>query len=314
MKKGFHDTGVFRKLIILFGLFSCFLYGCGNPVGQSSENSDQLVDDFDEGFEIECVEASESDSVFYGELMQKISADPSFENPGELIIQIARLFLGKPYVAKTLEATPEECLIINLHEVDCTTFVEYVIAMVLTVKADEKNFEHFAENLQMIRYRDGELIDYASRLHYFSEWLMNNQEKGLIEVVTNKTGTADYDRAVNFMSTHPQYYRQLKDSLMVERIKKNENSFAGREMKYIPKTQINDKAHLIQNGDIIAFTSTIDGLDVSHTAFAYFVDDQLHIIHASLNNDEVEISPVPLQKYLSNLDKVDGILVGRVVR
>ena len=46
-------------------------------------------------------------------------------------------FLDIPYVAHTLEVTDgEEELIINCDEVDCTTFVEYTLAMALSPTED----------------------------------------------------------------------------------------------------------------------------------------------------------------------------------
>jgi hypothetical protein len=69
---------------------------------------------------------------------------------------------------------------------------------------------------------------------------------------------------------------------------------------------------MIKDGDIIAFTTDIDGLDVSHTGFAIFQNNRLHLLHASTRTNMVEISPVPLDEYLAPLRRVTGILVARV--
>lgn len=52
-----------------------------------------------------------------------------------------RMFIGTPYVAATLERGDEEQLIINREEVDCTTFVEYVLAHSPTNVAKMKVYE-----------------------------------------------------------------------------------------------------------------------------------------------------------------------------
>lgn len=45
-------------------------------------------------------------------------------------------FLKTPYVAHTLEVNDEEKLVVNFDEVDCTTFVEYVLALSLSPVKD----------------------------------------------------------------------------------------------------------------------------------------------------------------------------------
>lgn len=82
-------------------------------------------------------------------------------------------------------------------------------------------------------------------------------------------------------------------------------------MAYITKDSIQDREHLIVDGDIIAFVTTIEGLDVSHTGFACFQGERLYLLHASTRTNLVEISPVPLSQYLQNMATVSGILVAR---
>ena len=61
-----------------------------------------------------------------------LSLTAGAQEPGcQLILHNALTYLGKPYVAHTLEINDEEQLVVNLEEVDCTTFVEYVLAQSL---------------------------------------------------------------------------------------------------------------------------------------------------------------------------------------
>lgn len=50
----------------------------------------------------------------------------------ELMIHTALFFRGTPYVASTLEKEPEG-LVVNLRELDCTTFAETVLALSRTL-------------------------------------------------------------------------------------------------------------------------------------------------------------------------------------
>jgi hypothetical protein len=69
----------------------------------------------------------------------------------------------------------------------------------------------------------------------------------------------------------------------------------------------------IRDGDIIAATSTVAGLDVAHTGLALWVDGALHLLHAPLVGDSVEISQLPLAERILELSGQDGIMVARPV-
>ena len=131
-------------------------------------------------------------------------------NLGKTLVAIGKTFMGTPYVAKTLEVGDTETLVINLHGLDCTTFVENVLAFGLLLKNDQTEFDDFTETLETIRYKDGKLDGYASRLHYFSEWIANNEAKGLLKIMTAEIGGLESTKDINFMSTHRNLYPFLK--------------------------------------------------------------------------------------------------------
>ena len=108
--------------------------------------------------------------------------------PGQLMLEIGKFFLGTPYRAGTLETKGAEHLVVNLREHDCFTFVENVVALAWLVKSREKSFDAFRRVLLKIRYRQGRLQGYSSRLHYFSDWIHDNQKKGIVRDVTAEIG------------------------------------------------------------------------------------------------------------------------------
>jgi hypothetical protein len=257
---------------------------------------------------------SEEDSLIFNRIKNSVSLDKTHQSPtGELILEVGKQFLGAPYVAATLETEGEEQLVINLREMDCNTFLEYAIAGALSLKNQKSSFQDFSRYLVLMRYRNAHIDGYPSRLHYFSEWMVHNAQKGLIEIVSNEFGNEDFTRPIHFMSSHPQHYRQLSNPEYLEQIREIEKTISSHDLKFLTKDKIDQHAHLIEDGDIIAFTSRIKGLDVSHVVFAMHHQGRLHFLHASSNRKQVEISPEPLQDYLSKLRNVDGILVGRVV-
>jgi hypothetical protein len=57
----------------------------------------------------------------------------------------------------------------------------------------------------------------------------------------------------------------------------------------------------------------VSGLDVAHTGLALRIDGRLHLLHAPLVGDSVEISEVPLAERILDISGQDGIMVARPV-
>lgn len=232
------------------------------------------------------------------------------------MVSRALSFIDVPYVANTLELDGPEELVINCDEVDCTTFVEYVMAMALSpiLPNGDISETEFADNLMKIRYRNGKIDGYSSRLHYVADWINNGVRNGFLEDVTATNSPYTKTLKLNYMSTHPSNYKQLANSPEeVATMKKIENSLTGSEYTYLPKEQLSHQGKLwIKNGDIICFTTNINGLDVSHMGIAFYADSKLTLIHASSVEKRVMISPISLAQMLSNNENVTGIRVVRV--
>jgi len=230
----------------------------------------------------------------------------------EIEIAIAKYFLDTPYLAKTLEINSEESLVVNLRKFDCTTYLENVISLSKCIKSKKTEIKDFTDILTKLRYKNGKINKYPSRLHYFTGWLLDNEKKQLISIVSNTFADDDFDAKVDFMSTHPQYYKQLKNEYLLAQIKETEKDISKAKLKFIPKEKIHLYEKYIKNGDIIAISTTIKGLDIAHVGIAYFPDDRLHLIHASSSQNKVTISQEPLEDYLKNFKKKNGILVARL--
>ncbi|MCD8296544.1 MAG: DUF1460 domain-containing protein, partial [Prevotella sp.] len=235
-----------------------------------------------------------------------------------LILYIARKMLNVSYVAHTLDGNKTEKLVINLRELDCTTFVENVLALYLCIKQNSRTFETFCDNLCDIRYRDGSQPHYLTRLHYFTDWIDNNTAKGLcFEIQSPSPPFSEHQTInVNFMSSHPDNYKMLRENPdYLPYIKDMEKTLNGKTYKYIPKSEINKSTLLkdvINDGDIIATTTCIGGLDIQHLGFAVWHSDGLHLLNASSLHHKVIEDPLTLYQYLQNQKTMTGIRVVRV--
>ncbi len=257
------------------------------------------------------INTTAEDSVIFKRMIHYASG--SGLSISETVNRVAGFFLETPYVASTLEAGDHEQLVINLREMDCTTFVEYVAASVICLKTGNTRFSDFAEKLTKLRYRNGKIDGYSSRLHYFTEWLHNKGEKGFVNIISNQIGSKKLNVNVNFMSANPHHYKQLKSDSIIGKIKLVEREISSLNMNYISVSEIESNEKMIENGDIIAFVTNIKGLDVSHVGFAVKVKGRLHLLHASLKEGKIAVTKVPLSQYLLTNKKVDGIMVARII-
>lgn len=229
----------------------------------------------------------------------------------ELITEIGFTFLGTPYVAATLENGMEEKLVINLRELDCTTFAENCLALARTVKMGKTDFNTFALQLEKIRYRNGIRKEYPSRLHYFSDWIHDNHLKGIIDEEINHNGVK-VENDVHFMSTHPNSYPVLKmHPEVIALIAKQEKDLSADRLFYFPKDNIQNLYKNLQQGDIVGLTSTVDGLDINHVGIIIHKNNEFYLLHASQSEKKVVVSDSPLTDFLKPNSKNGGIMIAR---
>jgi len=117
------------------------------------------------------------------------------------------------------------------------------------------------------------------------------------------------------MSAHPQYYKHLKNNPdFIPIIEKQEEEINNRDYYFIPQDKIGGIENEIKDGDLLAFTSTVKGLDVNHVGIAVRLDDgRVHVLHAPNVGYQVEITKLPLAEYVMKIEKDSGIIVVRAL-
>ena len=230
---------------------------------------------------------------------------------GDVIAEVGKSFIGTDYLSHSLEKDGDEQLVINLTGLDCTTFLENSLVLARCIKKGKTSFEDYINELQFIRYRDGVIDQYPSRLHYFSDWIYDNVKKGIVDDVTEEIGGRKIKFNLNFMSTHPDSYKHLRENPdFIPIIKEQEKQISCREYYFIPKEDLNSKEEFIQNGDLLAITTTVEGLDIGHIGIAVKMDDgRIHLLHAPTENTKVQITEQPLSEYLMKYKRHSGVII-----
>lgn len=258
-------------------------------------------------------------------LEQWVAALRSDERPptaslGHRAARVGELAAGTPYEAQTLEAylaaggSPEaEPLILSLTRFDCVTLVEACIAVArVAASAGAPTWERFAQEMERMRYRGGVRRGYGSRLHYFSEWIGDGARRGLVRDLGRELGGVEDTRPLRFMSEHRSSYPALESDEAYREVVRHELRLDESPRVVVPTARIPEVADRIDTGDIVAFATSIPGLDVSHAAFAYRDGDGvLRVLHAPLSGGVVEITRATLPEYVAAIRRSTGILVAR---
>jgi hypothetical protein len=233
--------------------------------------------------------------------------------PGrDLVCAIGNYFLGAPYLAKTLESGHKENLIVNLVHFDCFTFVETVLALTRCADNGKISWREFRRQLQFIRYRQGIIDGYFSRLHYFTDWLHDNNRKGVVKNISCQIGAKPQYKVINFLTAHRDAYPPLQEGNVFQEIRKMEKIISRRKLYVLTQAEFMSAERKIKTGDIIALASPAAGLDVAHVGFALWRGKKLHLLNASRQEKCVVVSAKPLIDYLRQNKKYTGIIVARL--
>lgn len=238
----------------------------------------------------------------------------------ETILSIGKQFINCPYVPHTLDTNPTEQLVVNLREFDCTTYLETVLALSLAwqdmgAKPNQAVFEQsFRTYLTKLRYRDGRIDGYASRLHYFSDWLRDNERKGLVTDVTRDLpGSMAVAKPVSYMTTATYKYPRLTDPAILKQVAQTEAAISQQTFSFIPKKAVKQAEASIREGDIVMLMAARPGLDMKHVGIAVRQPNgQLHLMHASSEQGAVVITPYPLSDYVLWHRGLSGIRIARL--
>jgi len=247
-----------------------------------------------------------------------LAADPTLTRAA---VRVGELAAGAPYEAGMLDRylraggvpPPLEPLTLSLTRFDCVTLVEGCLAVARSARAaGEPSWERFGREVERMRYRGAERRGYASRLHYFSEWISDGASRGLVRDLGGELGGVEDVRPLRFMTDHRANYPALSNDAVFRQVEAMERRLDGAPRRVVPAGRIAEVAGRIETGDVLAFATTIPGLDVTHTAFAYQDRDGiLRVLHAPLSGGVVEITASTLPQYVAAIRGCTGVLVAR---
>ncbi|MGH7656776.1 MAG: N-acetylmuramoyl-L-alanine amidase-like domain-containing protein, partial [Gemmatimonadales bacterium] len=133
---------------------------------------------------------------------------------GRAAARVGELAAGSPYKPSTLEEyllaggnPAREPLTLSLTQFDCVTLVESCLAVARAAAGrTEPTWGDFGAGVEKMRYRNGTRSGYASRLHYFSEWISDGESRGMVRDLGRELGGRADLRPLRFMTMHRESY------------------------------------------------------------------------------------------------------------
>lgn len=240
---------------------------------------------------------------------------------------------GTRYVAKTLETyftnpsedaikkpqpLDQEPLVIKLNGVDCTTFVEYMVAAILSrTPSPSEGDSIYTRFVQALRYRGGIRGDYSTRKHYLSEWISDGEQLGMFKEITSTlTGAKSQTKTINFMTNNVKFYPQLAASkVLVDKMREVEKRLSSQTTWYVPSAKLSQAYGQLRHGDIVAFVTSTAGLDTQHVGFVWWQDCEgarPQLLHASSDLGRVGLDVRDLEQYACDLRNCIGVRIIRL--
>lgn len=282
----------------------------GVPAAPPASNAEGVVDAA--GPPLSDTTDTETAAVFQ-QIVEAARAEGVATRPyGEVVQWVGEQLLGRPYVAGMLDAPDTETLVVDLTAFDCVLYVENVLALARAIVLDQTAYADYARNVEALRYREGSMDGYCSRLHYFSDWIADNERRGAVRNVTEAVGGQPFNKTISFMGEHRASYPKLADDSTFACVLDMEARLGDLALFYVPQDRIAEAYPALQPGDVIATATDIGGLDVTHTGFVHKTAAHAGFMHASLASNEVKISD-DLQSYVQGIRSQVGIVVARPV-
>lgn len=303
-----------RTIIAILLIMAVTLIGCtchSTPPKENEGNEEEMKTAYDVRIE------NPKDSTRIETLLKEGAALPENAN---IPLFYAKKFIGIPYVGGTLDQDKEEGLVVDLGELDCTTYVENVVALTMCTKKKQTTFKDFCNALVDVRYIGGE-VAYTARQHYFTIWIEDNKKDGIVADVSLPESPLSAKRTsyVDYMTKHVESYPMLDAHReWLPEIKAMEQQVNATTFTYIPKEQLAESMRYkeyISDGDILSIVTDKEGLDIAHLGFAIWHDDGLHLMHASSlsrNGKKVTEDTLSLYQYLKEQTSSVGIRVVRI--
>lgn len=287
LQKGFNPTWLKIGLFLLMP-FS-YIFQCNaQQIRRLAEADSQLI-------------------IQYQTELNQLEKQPN--SVGESVYKAAELFTGTDYLSALPKDVPtKQKPIVCLRKVDCVSLLENALALHRTKGTPTLSaVDTFLSVSRQLKYRHGKPIGYASRLHYYGEWIEQGIQKRYFSLLGPDSLYQENERKLGLLS---------KDLVLPDSLKSQMREIEARlnktPLKLIPSDKVLAAYPHIQQGDIIFFAAKRPtGLDFGHAGILNKSSQgEVELLHASKDNSRVE-NFSSLLKYLKTHPRFYGFVLLR---
>ncbi len=247
------------------------------------------------------------------EWYEGVGAPFARETFGQYLARTAFFQRGAGYEPVAPPSVPEK-LRVELSQFECVTFIESSLAIARCGFRGEPTRACFERELIQSRYRGGALSDYASKLHYFDDWIDDNESRKRVANLTLALGGEPVTQSYFHITSRVLPRANVDRDVLAELTR--EVTVTESRLSLTPHAVLSRDAapgilNQLQDGDLVAFVRERSGLLVHHAGFVYRVRGAPRLLHASSYHRRVVLTSEDVVSYLLRRPERRGVLVAR---
>jgi len=242
-----------------------------------------------------------------------VGAPLARETFGAYLARTAFFQHGVGYESVPMPTTPEK-LRVELSRFECVTFIESSLAVARCGFRRQPTASCFEQELVASRYRGGALVDYASRLHYFDDWIDDNEARKRLKNLTPELGGEPLTRTYFHISSRVLPRSDVSPealAALTREVTATESRLSQVPHLVLSRERAPRVLDQLEDGDLVAFVRERSGLLIHHAGFIYRVRGKPRLLHASSYHQRVVLTGDDVTSYLLRRPERRGVLVAR---
>ena len=233
------------------------------------------------------------------------------EGFGQFLSRVAQARIDTPYWEAS-DTTGAEALAVELDHFECVSFLESSLAVARCAWRGKPTEGCFVWEVAGFRYRSGLMSNYASRLHYFVDWLEDNGGRWRLKNITDELGGRPVARDFFYLTRRAARVPALSAPSLRRSMTAIEADLSSRQHSVLGRNSIRSALDAMQDGDLIAVAGNRPGHLITHAGFVVKGEgERARLLHASSYHRRVVVTREDVADYVMRRPARTGVIVAR---
>lgn len=258
------------------------------------------------------VDASADRAPILAHWYQSVGGPLPGEDFGTFLSRVAQVRIDTPYAIDSEGGGPEAPAL-ALDHFECVSLLESSLAVARCAWQGRPTDACFVWESVGLRYRGGIMGDYSSRLHYFVDWLEDNEGRGRLRNLTPELRGQPLQREFHYLTGRASLIPALTEPVPWRSMRAVEKRLSSRGYSVVEGKDIRRVLSDLRDGDLVAIAGNKPGRLVIHAGLAVVEPrpGKVRLLHASSYHRRVVLSREDLADYVTRRPERRGILVAR---